>query len=116
MWAARRVRVRRAALGSARAAAHEARTHQVGRWPRRPFRPGGRTPGRLAARAAPRSEVRTTTGAAHPRSAAPFYGGAGRREPPCQLEVALRPVLPDPQGWPAVGGARRAPPTPDPAT
>jgi hypothetical protein len=120
-------------LGSARAAAHGARTHQVGALgPRRPLWPGGRTPDPLAAETGPRSEVWTTTGAAHPRSAAPFYGGPGGMgggsppcqlpggmgggSPPCQLKVALRPVLPEPQGWYAVCGARRTTPTPAPAT
>jgi hypothetical protein len=85
---------------------------------RRPWWPGGRTPDPLAAETGPRSEVWTTTGAAHPRSAAPFYGGpAGMGgSPPCQLEAALRPVLPEPQGWYAVCGARRTTPTPAPAT
>jgi hypothetical protein len=86
---------------------------------RRPLWPGGRTPDPLAAETGPRSEVWTTTGTAHPRSAAPFHGGPGEmgaRCPLCKLEVALRPVLPEPQGWYAVCGARRTTPTPAPAT
>jgi hypothetical protein len=48
-----------------------------------------------------------------------FYGGPGGmggRSPPSPLGAALRPVLPEPQGWYAVCGAPRTTPTPDPAT
>ena len=115
LGAARQVRVRRAALGlRPRSGPWSADASSGALGLRRPLRPGGRTPDLLAAEAGPRSEVWTTTGAAHPRSAAPFYGGPGGWGP--ELEVALRPVLPEPQGWYAVCGARRITPTPDPAT
>ena len=60
-----------------------------------PFRPGGRTPGRLAARAAPRSEVWTTTGAAHPRSAAPFTGVQGGCGPGWNGTRGAGPPMPE---------------------
>ena len=119
LGAARRVRVRRAALGlRPRSGPWSADASGGGAVPRRPSRPGGRTPG-PGRGTGPRGEVWTTTGSAHPRSAAPCYGGPGGMggsSPPCQLEVALRPVLPEPRGWCAVCGARHTTPTPDPAT
>jgi hypothetical protein len=106
MRAARRVRVRRAARGSARAAAHAHGRFRWGRCACDVLADRGADPRNPGYGTGPRREAKTAAGAAHPRSAAPVNGAV---RPP------LRGGVPESQGWCAAYGARHTTPTSGPA-